>query len=367
MRRRRHLWVARCFACSRISAPNAKVGCDAPHCSWVPRWAAARPSSSCSRASRWVRGARVAVWASRAPGRRGSCWERRSGSPFPSATAVYSCSGAAERTPYWVGVPEEARANAAFSADLRRLGHYWTGSNYPLRWSDSWQSTLGRTRALAEQALAGRWKWLAGAALPLWVIGFLRLARRAPPVAWSVGGLCLGAALLLILVHTEGTAADFLPLVLMAAVCAGVGVSAVEPRALRGRLLATRYVIFLAAGLCVGQTYWHEPPIYDQVDARGFLAELDLALLPPGALVLTSYPVSPPIRYARHVARRPDLEIICMESDDAQELLGARLDDARQRERVVLLAGFVAAPDGWRDRPYRNIQRLSFQPEPRDS
>ena len=246
------------------------------------------------------------------------------------------------------------------AAVLRRL----TGANYGLDWSNSWEALKSRAVWVAQRSMPGPARWLLLLIVPLVVTGLVRTARWSPTTAWSLFGVLGGALALLLLVHTDDAATDYMPVVLTCGVACGTGLS---PRTRAGEppaLLATRYVLFVAALLGTVLEYRRPPDIAVERDATDFLHALDVRSLPPETVIITPWFEGTAIRYACADTRRGDIEVVCAQPHAVTSTLARFLSAGTDGRRLVLLVGALERASGCVTQRFRNVWRVEHMPPP---
>jgi hypothetical protein len=187
----------------------------------------------------------------------------------------------------------------------------------------------------------------------LGLLGIVRTFRRCATTGILLCGMGLQSVVFVCMFRDVGQAADILPLLFPLIVFGGAALSTLFPiDGAWGRQL-------VAAGLMLVVTVTsvldvpHRPNYGSSVDATGFLRDADLATFPEHSVILSRWPESLPLLYARHVLKvRDDLDVVI-----AQPGNWLRFAEGF-RGRPVFLAG----ADGYfKDRvvtPFRNLWRL---------
>ena len=173
--------------------------------------------------------------------------------------------------------------------------------------------------------------------------------RRWAPVALLITGLAAGALVYSLAYRVHGFAANLLPALLAAAIFAGVGLSKSLAGLTPARWRGAAPLLFVAA--CVWVVWSardRSGAVYD-VDARRFVAAVDLTLLPERAVVFSEWRTSPPLSYAKLVlANRPDIRIINAEQKNWLNRAIPYLDGVGTQGRPVFFVEWVAAPAPFR-------------------
>ena len=141
-------------------------------------------------------------------------------------------------------------------------------------------------------------------------VGGYLLNRRSRTGLCLLAGMVLGNIGYVCTYRIYGLAGDLSPLMFACTVIAGVALSSLIPLgATRGRR-----AIAVVFAIAAGSLMFLDAPFRsdrESPDAIPFLTELDMATLPPGAVICSTWPESTPLWYARHfLAKRPDIEVI---------------------------------------------------------
>jgi hypothetical protein len=198
----------------------------------------------------------------------------------------------------------------------------------------NWPALRERADWILRHCLPNGPIWLA-ILLPVSAVGFVRITRRTPEMAWVLGGVAGGSLLLLLLFHTEGTAADYSPLAVTVAVCCGVALSPARPDPLAEAHLAARYTVFVAACLWAAVGLFERPPIAAEVDASAFLARANVPTLPADAIILAPWSESTALRYACAACGRKDIRVLLAAPERFSSLGASVLADPAVRDRPV--------------------------------
>jgi len=242
-----------------------------------------------------------------------------------------------------------------------------TGTNYGLDWSNSWEALKARAVWVARHSTPGPARWLLLPIIPLALIGLVRTACRSPTTAWSLFGVLSGALALLLLVHTDEAAADYMPVVLTCGVACGVGLSARTPAGQPPALLATRYVLLVAALLATVREYRRPPDIAAERDATNFLHALDVRSLPPDTVIITPWFEGTAIRYACAETERRDIEVVCARPDALVPVLERLLAAETDGQRAILLVGEHQRASRCATERFRNVWRVTHVPPTGDA
>lgn len=180
--------------------------------------------------------------------------------------------------------------------------------------------------------------------------GFL-LNRRSRPGLCLLVGMVLGNIGYVCTYRIYRLAGDLSPLLFALTVIAGVAVSSLIPLdAKRGRR-ALVVVLSVAAGLLMVLDAPFRSDRKSQ-DATGFLAEVDMATLPPNSVICSTWPESTPLWYARHfLAKRHDIEVVNAGAPNWYSRV------ADNPDRPVFMTFNPPAFKGQGITPYRNLWR----------
>jgi hypothetical protein len=167
-----------------------------------------------------------------------------------------------------------------------------------------------------------------------------------------LAGMAVSSVVFVCFYRLVGQAADSLPLLWAVAVLAGVGLSPAFPRrsGRAGTAVAASFLVLLSAWTVAGAG-----PVRvarDRVDATGYLAELDLASFPAGAVMVSpTWAPRFPITYAKNVINgRDDIAVL-----SPRRWEGSR---AHLGNRPVYFVTHGDVPEGVCLEPFRNVWRL---------
>ncbi|MCO6437725.1 MAG: DUF2723 domain-containing protein [Phycisphaerae bacterium] len=238
------------------------------------------------------------------------------------------------------------------------MGNNWNGIRAKMRWlrlgllDNSILDTFEANMLLLAPVPSGTVSLIL--ILSLSTLGLVRTLRRNPAAAMLLLGMIFSSVAFVCYYRIAGDAADIRPLLFALIVLIGVGLTPVFPRTTRrfGAVAAT--IVFL---LTVGVTFidapgrrWPGP----RPDARPLLRDVNLASLPPDAVVFAAWPAATPLWYARlFITPRPDVTII-----NAQTYNWFAMFDPRFADRTF--AAVPVAPEwpGYEWVPHGKILRL---------
>lgn len=223
-----------------------------------------------------------------------------------------------------------------------QMGNSWPGIRSKIRWlkNDLFDYRPTRFGMLALVMLGG-------------VVAF----RRSPTLFWMLLALGIGGSTFVCLYQVYGDAADTLPVIFSVAVLVGAILSVLLPENAGWVRSGLALGLF---GLVVAYTFIdapHRSYAGRAADATGFLREVDVATLPPRALVCSPYHYSMPLWYAQSVlTERHDIFVL---NAGMNEWL--RLSE-RERGRPLFATVEPGRNAGFTATPYRNIWRLERVP-----
>jgi hypothetical protein len=224
------------------------------------------------------------------------------------------------------------------------MGNDWNGVRERLAWLYQDLEPYSRVTLAVTVALA-----LLGAGLATW---------RCPVSLVILGGVALADVGFIAFYRVVGQAADSLPLLWVATVLTGVGLSLFFPhRAGWKREVIAAATWALLAALTITE---FRPRLGVPIgrDATAYLAELDLATFPPDAgIVVDDWDARLPLCYARAVqTHRWDIALV-----SPQEWARA---GGNWAERPVYFASQTVVPDDAQLVPFRNVWKLEPRTEP---
>ena len=185
-------------------------------------------------------------------------------------------------------------------------------------------------------------------------IGFSVALARNAPMALLVLGLVVGNVVFICTYDIYGMAADLSMLMSAAVILGGVALSSVVPTGVRGWRSVVPVVLALAAGVW---TVRDVPRRYvrAETDALGFLAELEMATLPPDSVICSTWSYTPPLLFEKYMRTgRSDIEIV-----NATTRLWARQASA-YAGRPIFAVSTAPEREEFRMTPYRNIWRAEL-------
>ena len=197
---------------------------------------------------------------------------------------------------------------------------------------------------------------LSGAAL----IGVLVVAcgavityRRCDVALWLLGGMVIGSIVFVCMYRICGHAADILPLLLAGTVLIGVALSAVVSATAKRVRNATATALLL---IMVVLTIIRAPDrscLGPASDATPFLETLDLATMPPDAVICATWHESPSLWYAQYVLTdRSDIHVINAVTTKWWRMVEDYLD------RPIFVTAEPHVLKGFTATPYRNVWRM---------
>jgi hypothetical protein len=259
-------------------------------------------------------------------------------------------------------------ANAGPSARLRRITWHAGGEQFRELMGNDWASVWNKLRwlrgefapgqelpsplALVVSLIGSVLTFIVAAAVV--VIGLVVTARRCGAAGWLLAGMIVQSVIFVCAYRVYDQAADVLPLIWASAVALGVSLSALFPRGLsQGRRAVAIGLMVLACVWTVADAPDRPDWARDQ-DATPFVAAVDMASFPDGAVVCSSWGTSPPLWYAQHVLTdRDDVKIINAGSVHWLEMI-----EQYPGRPVFFTDSRVRVPDGWELTPYRKLWRL---------
>jgi len=193
--------------------------------------------------------------------------------------------------------------------------------------------------------------------LALAALGGIVTYRRSRTLFWMLSALAVGGSAFVCLYQVYGDAADTLPVIFAVAVFSGAVLSVLLPE--DAGLFRSGLALGLF-GFVVAYTFIdapHRSHAGQAADATRFLDELDVATLPPRALVCSPYHYSTPLWYAQTVLTdRDDILVLNAGMDEWQRL------SERERGRPLFATVEPGRNTGFTATPYRNIWRLERAP-----
>ncbi len=245
------------------------------------------------------------------------------------------------QVPDHVPTPVQSRAAVDGSTGGRTIAvlRCLTGADYTFKRTSSWSDTARRAVWVATNAMpAGAQLWLS-IVLPLAIVGGVRTARRDPALAWGLAGVAAGNVALLELIQTGGTAADYLPLVLVTTMLAGIGLAGFRALRLNARLSAIRIFVVIVSAAATLRGWTETPAIATEIDAVGFLSRLGLAAQPADTVVLAPWFEATAIRVARTQSGRRDIRIVPSDNPLTEPAIARWLGDSADQLTPVIAVG----------------------------
>lgn len=284
---------------------------------------------------------------------------------FAIAALIATLPSVYSLTYLWVrdGVETPYNYIEEYNAEFGSLPPYSAGWHAKLE-RVVWEITARQFWSNVNVDLTGvrsRLRWLGNRLLPRPVSVFIgaMLVCGGAALAWRrsragcivLVGLGLASAAFVCVYRVYGTAADFLPLLHASAVFSGVAISLLVPRTATGwRRGAGILVLVLAGAWTVFDASGRRAT---NADATGFLRKVDLATLPPGAVICTNWDHAAPLRYAKCVSPgRKDVHIINASSSAWRRLVKPMGD----RPVFAVRPSSAWPKKAWE--PYRNLWRL---------
>ncbi len=176
--------------------------------------------------------------------------------------------------------------------------------------------------------------------------------RRCAEAFWLLVGLIIGNMAFVCTYKIYGLAADLSAMMLAVTILVGVALSRVMPD--RGRVRSQA-----AAVLCFGAMVlitWIDAPYRQEhpgPSAIEYLSDLDMATLPRGAVICSTWRQSPPLWYAQHVlTHRDDITVV----NTTTSRWAGRLADYPDRPLFSVAVSHWL--EGFDATPYNNIWRL---------
>jgi len=201
-------------------------------------------------------------------------------------------------------------SDEGIAAKAKRTAWLLSARQFSYKFGNSWGGVRTKLRWLGDEIDAR--DPIRGVAIVLLVlVGFVSLMRRSPVVAWIVAGLAVHSVVFICFYNIHGQAADILPFLFAVAVCAGTAMSVMVPASpslVRNGLCAAAFAIAIGFTVADGPL---RPKNSTGLDATDYLADVDMATMPVGAVICTSWTRSLPLHYARILLTpRPDVTII---------------------------------------------------------
>ncbi len=186
----------------------------------------------------------------------------------------------------------------------------------------------------------------------LFIVGSLRLWRTQAAVMVLAWGALIGGSFFVLCYDVSDQAADILPILMGGSILLGSALAVLlRDRIVGGWRLASGIV---AVALSVLSLVSVPARPYSAATQRadGFARQLDLASLPPKAVLCTTWVQAPPLWYEKWVHKRSDVTIVNAFRSRWAELIADRL------HQPVYCMEPASPPDGWTLAPYRNVWRL---------
>ncbi len=237
-------------------------------------------------------------------------------------------------------------------AKLERIGWQVSAKQFHYRLGIDRPALRGKLRWLRYELVAYDTIPFTVTAL-LGVFGIVPTFRRCATTGILLCGMGLQSVVFVCLFRDVGQAADLLPLLFPLAVFGGAALSKLFPidGAWRRQLVAAGLMLVVTVTSVLDVP--HRPNYGGSVDATDFLRDADLATFPEHSVILSRWPESLPLLYARHVLGiREDVDVVI-----AQPGNWLRLAESFRGRPT-----FVVNNDGTlRDRaptPFHNMWRL---------
>lgn len=213
-------------------------------------------------------------------------------------------------------------ADAGWKAKAERVAWHVSGREFKRYMNTSWKRAWRRVQWVYKQFflldtydISEKFTLLIGPhmfppALAVLLLGFGFTFARSRVGFLLLLGLVVGNFVFICTYNIYGTAADLLPLMFTAMVLTGVALSALFPVQMPSWRKSITVAMMLAMGVV---TILYTPYIRkrDTADATWFIREVDLATLPPGAVICSTWRQSTALWYAKIVLTpRPDIDVI---------------------------------------------------------
>ncbi len=261
----------------------------------------------------------------------------------PTTTYNYLLDYAEART----GIPED---DGTFRAAAARLGWLITAQDFNYLKGSTFYQARSKLRWIRRQFFVYDTQPLLIGLLAVSLGGYV-LVRRSPELAVMLGSVVVGAVAFQLQYRVHDDATDLVPVAWSLAIVMAAALARWFPRDLPPRWRTPLAVICLAGAALILR---HNAVRYNPGQTRAaeaFLAEMDLASLPPDAVVASDWIMSRPVLYAKLVRTpRPDLHVVRVNEQGRW-----KEDVVRYVDRPVYYTQEHPAPDGFRLRPYRNI------------